>query len=107
MDEVLQIVTLGRAARNAASLKNRQPLARPFMPRRTRVLAELFSEIIEEELNVKELVFLSGRMSQFTDLHLQAPAEAAWARSCGKQLNEVRHGAGRSWTAASRQEGAG
>ena len=56
MDEVLKIVVMGRAARNNASLKNRQPLAQMFV-KAPHTLPEFFTEIVEEELNVKKLTF--------------------------------------------------
>ncbi|MEI6132471.1 MAG: isoleucine--tRNA ligase [Bacillota bacterium] len=56
MDLVLSVVVLGRAARNNASLKNRQPLAKMFVKSETR-LPDDFSELVLEELNVKEIVF--------------------------------------------------
>ena len=56
MDEVLKIVVMGRACRNNASLKNRQPLANMYVKAKT-ALPEFFAEIVEEELNVKKLTF--------------------------------------------------
>ena len=64
MDEVLQVVTLGRAARNAANRKNRQPLARAFV-QADHGLDAVYQEIIREELNIKELEFVSDA-SRFT-----------------------------------------
>ena len=56
MDEVLSVVVLGRSARNAASVKNRQPIGRMYV-RAEQALPEMFCEIIRNELNVKEVVF--------------------------------------------------
>ena len=56
MDEVLKIVVMGRACRNASNIKNRQPLPRMFV-KADSGLPEFFVEIIEDELNVKSLVF--------------------------------------------------
>lgn len=53
MDEVLQVVTLGRTARNAASRKNRQPLARLYV-HAPHALAETYQAIVLDELNIKE-----------------------------------------------------
>ena len=56
MDEVLQIVMLGRAARNAGNLKNRQPLSEMFVVTERKVeLSEEEKSIVLEELNVKQL----------------------------------------------------
>ena len=57
MDEVLRIVTLGRAARNLSGLKNRQPL-RALFTNAPAGLGAAYREIILQELNVKELRFL-------------------------------------------------
>ncbi len=59
MDEVLNIVVLGRAARNTANIKNKQPLGKIFVTA-TKTLDKDFCEIIEDELNVKELEFVSA-----------------------------------------------
>ena len=56
MDEVLKVVVLGRSARNASAMKNRQPLSRMFV-KAEKVLDEFYVKIIEEELNLKEVVF--------------------------------------------------
>ena len=56
MDLVLKCVVLGRAARNGANLKNRQPLSRMFV-KAPFVLPDYFAQIIKEELNVKEIEF--------------------------------------------------
>ena len=55
MDEVLKVVVMGRAARNTAAIKNRQPIGRMFV--KGRVLPEFYQEIIEDELNVKTVEF--------------------------------------------------
>ncbi|MBR0402809.1 MAG: class I tRNA ligase family protein, partial [Lachnospiraceae bacterium] len=56
MDEVLKVVTMGRAARNTANRKNRQPLAKMFV-KAPEKLPEFYQDIIREELNVKEVEF--------------------------------------------------
>ena len=53
---VLEIVVLGRAARNEANIKNRQPVANLFV-KAERTLSPYFVEVIESELNVKEVTF--------------------------------------------------
>ena len=64
MDEVLQVVTLGRAARNLSNLKNRQPLQALYTDANSG-LGQLYTDIIKQELNVKDVQFLTD-MSQFT-----------------------------------------
>ncbi|MBQ6321255.1 MAG: isoleucine--tRNA ligase [Lachnospiraceae bacterium] len=56
MDEVLRIVVLGRAARNAADIKNRQPIGQMFV-KAPLELNEYYQNIITEELNVKKVCF--------------------------------------------------
>ena len=56
MDEVLKLVVMGRACRNAANIKNRQPIGKMFV-KSEKTLPEFYQEIVEEELNVKTLEF--------------------------------------------------
>ncbi len=56
MDEVLDIVVLGRAARNSANIKNRQPIGNMYV-KAENVLSSFYVEIIEDELNVKNVEF--------------------------------------------------
>lgn len=58
MDEVLKVVVMGRACRNAANIKNRQPIGKMFVKGASE-LPEFYQDIIREELNVKELAILS------------------------------------------------
>ena len=64
MKEVLAVTVLGRSARNAASIKNRQPIGKMFV-KADEVLPAFFCDIIKNELNVKEVVFTDS-LSQFT-----------------------------------------
>ena len=56
MDELLKVVVLGRACRNEANIKNRQPIAKMYV-KAEQALPEYFVEIIEDELNVKSCEF--------------------------------------------------
>ena len=56
MDEVLKIVVMGRACRNSANIKNRQPIGNMYV-KAPNVLPEYFVEIIEDELNLKKVNF--------------------------------------------------
>ncbi len=58
MDEVLDIVVLGRAARNAANIKNRQPIGQMYV-KAEETVGEFYQDIIKEELNVKNVSFTS------------------------------------------------
>ena len=64
MKEVLAVTVLGRSARNAASIKNRQPIGKMFV-KADEVLPAFFCDIIKNELNVKEVIFTDS-LSQFT-----------------------------------------
>ncbi len=56
MEEVLSIVVMGRAARNTANMKTRQPIQAMYVKAK-KELSQFFVEIIEDELNVKEVIF--------------------------------------------------
>ena len=56
MDEVLEIVVMGRACRNTANIKNRQPIGTMFV-KADKELSDFYKEIIEDELNIKKVVF--------------------------------------------------
>ncbi len=64
MDLVLKIVVMGRACRNAANIKNRQPVAKMYV--KAPELPEYFVEIIRDELNVKEVEFTEDISSFIT-----------------------------------------
>ena len=74
MEEVLKIVVMGRACRNASNIKNRQPVAKMYVKAPVR-LDDFYVEIIEDELN-KALSELDGnaamdRLNAGENLHLQ------------------------------------
>ena len=56
MDDLLKVVVMGRACRNTANIKNRQPIGKMFV-KAPFELSEFYREIIEDELNVKEMTF--------------------------------------------------
>ena len=56
MEEVMDIVVLGRACRNAAAIKNRQPIGKMYV-KADKVPDESFVTVIAEELNLKEVEF--------------------------------------------------
>ena len=87
MDLVLQIVVLGRAARNGANRKNRQPLAGMYV-KAEEELNDFYKEIIEEELNVKQVTFTDD-MSMFTAYNFK-PQLKTLGPKYGKQLGEIR-----------------
>ncbi|MBP5668901.1 MAG: hypothetical protein J6X14_01160, partial [Lachnospiraceae bacterium] len=56
MDEVLKIVVMGRACRESASIKNRQPISKMYVKAGVKLDA-FFTDIVKEELNVKEVEY--------------------------------------------------
>ncbi len=56
MDGVLKVVVMGRACRNSANIKNRQPIGKMFI-KAPFTLSDFYKEIIEDELNIKEVEF--------------------------------------------------
>lgn len=87
MEEVLQVVTLGRSARNGAAIKNRQPLPALYV-QGSRELGEEFRRIIMEELNVKAVEFVQDT-AQFMDYSFKPQLKTVGPKF-GKQLNEIR-----------------
>ena len=65
MDEILEVVTLGRSARSLANIKNRQPLSELFVQGVDELPAR-YTEIIEDELNVKAVRFVKDASSFIT-----------------------------------------
>ncbi len=88
MELVLDIVVLGRSARNGANRKNRQPLAEMFV-KADEKLGEYYVEIIEDELNVKKVTFTDD-MSMFTNYTFK-PQLKTLGPKYGKQLGEIRN----------------
>ena len=64
MDAVLKTVVMGRACRNACNIKNRQPIG-TMLVKADFTLSDFYKEIIEDELNVKEVKFMDD-VSDFT-----------------------------------------
>ena len=56
MKELLAIVVLGRACRNTANIKNRQPIGTMYV-KAEKKMSEFYTDIIADELNVKEVKF--------------------------------------------------
>ena len=87
MDEVLDIVVLGRACRNSASIKNRQPIGVMYV-KAEKVLPEYFVEIVADELNVKKVEFVSDAAS-FTSYSFK-PQLRTVGPKYGKYLGKIR-----------------
>ena len=64
MDELLKIVVMGRACRNTANIKNRQPIGQMYV-KAEKDLPAFYMDIIADELNVKKVTF-TGDVADFT-----------------------------------------
>ena len=87
MELVLSIVVMGRAARNGANRKNRQPLAEMFI-KAPEELSDYYKAIIADELNIKKVTFTDD-VSAFTSYSFK-PQLKTLGPKYGKQLNEIR-----------------
>ncbi|MCI9388232.1 MAG: isoleucine--tRNA ligase [Lachnospiraceae bacterium] len=87
MDELLQIVVLGRACRNSANRKNRQPLSEMFV-KAPEALDGIYTEIIADELNVKKVTFTED-VSGFISYNFKPQLKTVGPRY-GKLLNGIR-----------------
>ena len=85
MDEVESVVQLGRAARNAASLKVRQPLSRCLV--KGKRLSDEIAQLIRNELNVKAVEFVDDA-SAFTTYNLK-PQMRTLGKKYGKLLGRI------------------
>lgn len=87
MENVLKIVVMGRAARNTANIKNRQPIGTMFVKADVS-LGEFYQEIIEDELNVKKVVFTDD-VRDFTSYSFKPQLKTVGPKY-GKQLGGIR-----------------
>ncbi|MBQ1272876.1 MAG: isoleucine--tRNA ligase, partial [Clostridia bacterium] len=87
MDEVLQVVTLGRNCRNAANIKNRQPIAAMYV-KGDRELGEEYKAIVADELNIRE-VRIADSVKQFLSYSFKPQLKTVGPKY-GKYLNAIR-----------------
>ena len=87
MELVLEIVVLGRAARNTANIKNRQPIGNMFVKAGSELPA-FFREIVEDELNIKKLTFKED-MEEYLSYTVK-PQFRVLGPKVGKQMSEVK-----------------
>ena len=87
MDIAQHIVFLGRACRNAATIKNRQPLSRIYVVA-PKNLPEAFDSIILDELNIRELVYLKDA-SELLDYSFK-PQLRTLGKKLGSHLQEAK-----------------
>ena len=90
MKKVVEIVVLGRACRNAANIKNRQPIADMYVRQEDEgsALSDFYAEIIRDELNVKNVKFTSD-VSAFTSYSFK-PQLKTLGKRFGSRLNALR-----------------
>ena len=87
MEEVLDIVVMGRAARNTANIKNRQPIGTMYV-KAPHTLSDYFKDIIEDELNVKKVEFKDD-VSDLTSYSFK-PQLRTVGPKYGKQLGGIK-----------------
>ena len=87
MEELLKIVVLGRAARNTANIKNRQPIGTMYV-KADKEMGEFYTDIIADELNVKEVKFASD-VESFISYSFK-PQLRTVGPKYGKLLNGIR-----------------
>ena len=88
MDEVIDVVVLGRACRNAAAIKNRQPVKKMYV-KAERALDWSFVSVIAEELNVKCVEF-TDNVREFTTYSFK-PQLRTVGPKYGKYLGAIRN----------------
>ena len=101
MEKVLEIVVLGRAARNGSNVKNRQPLGTMFV-KFDGLLEENYIDIIKDELNVKNVSF-SGEVDNMVT-YIFKPQLKTLGPKFGKQLGEIRNALAELDTASAKKE---
>ncbi len=86
MEEVIRVVVLGRAARNKANIKNRQPLSKMYVT--GSMLSDELNALIEDELNVKKVLHADGE-GDFVTYEIK-PQLKTIGPKYGKLLNKIR-----------------
>ena len=88
MEELLNIVVMGRAARNGASMKNRQPLSTMYV-KASKELPSYCIDIIQDELNIKNVEFVED-MSSFSSYSFKPQLKTVGPKY-GKFLGQIRN----------------
>lgn len=86
MDIAFKLVKLGRSARNAANIKNRQPLSEILV--NTKLLPEYYGDIIKDELNIKTIKFGSD-ISKYVNYEIK-PNLPVLGRTYGKLIPSIK-----------------
>ncbi|MCI5938185.1 MAG: isoleucine--tRNA ligase [Eubacterium sp.] len=87
MAALLDIVVLGRACRNTANIKNRQPIGKMYVKAESE-LSDFYKDIIADELNVKEVVFTDD-VADFTSYSFK-PQLRTLGRRFGSKINALK-----------------
>ncbi len=87
MEELLEIVVLGRACRNTANIKNRQPIGTMYV-KAEKAMDKFYTDIIADELNVKEVKFADD-VESFISYSFK-PQLRTVGPKYGKLLNDIR-----------------
>ena len=88
MENVLSIVVLGRSARNASGIKNRQPIGKMYVKADNVKLDKFFTDIVADELNIKTVEFTDD-VSAFASYSIKPQLKTVGPKY-GKFLNQIR-----------------
>ena len=101
MELVLEVVVLGRAARNAANIKNRQPVANLYVKAES-TLDDFFKKIVASELNVKAVTFKDD-MEAYLSYSFK-PQFKVLGPKVGRQIGEIKAALGQVNGHAAKEE---
>ena len=87
MEDLLEVVVMGRACRNASNIKNRQPIGKMYVKADFN-LSEFYTDIIADELNVKNVEFTDD-VRAFSSYSFKPQLKTVGPKF-GKQLGEIR-----------------
>ena len=87
MEDLLEVVVLGRACRNTSNIKNRQPIGQMYV-KADFDLSEFYVDIIADELNVKKVTFTND-VREFSSYSFKPQLKTVGPKF-GKQLGEIR-----------------
>ncbi len=88
MEDLLEVVVMGRACRNASNIKNRQPIGQMYV-KADFDLSEFYVDIIADELNVKNVTFTDD-VRDFSSYSFKPQLKTVGPKF-GKQLGEIRN----------------
>ncbi len=87
MEDLLEVVVMGRACRNASNIKNRQPIGQMYI-KADFDLSDFYVDIIADELNVKKVTFTDD-VRDFSSYSFKPQLKTVGPKF-GKQLGEIR-----------------